>query len=185
MTCFRSTRRREVAERTSRRHEVGAGIRARQSAGWKNEHWGFGDTAGVTRPNWTIYGTFSLGQKYDYDPDTKAFYFYAGGSTFRYDPAKRDVEGSRPRNEPAADAGRNSPLVVDVLRPWISKKFVLFGGGNVPTQRGDPGTWTYSPAENRWEQVKTNRQPPAARELAACLRPRRSQGGAVRGRPAE
>ena len=42
-----------------------------------------------------------------------------------------------------------------------AKKIVLFGGGNVPTERGDPGTWTYSPAENRWEQLKPEKQPPA------------------------
>src|SRR5687767_2222484 len=30
---------------------------------WKSEAWGLTDIAGTTRPNWTIYGTFSLGQK--------------------------------------------------------------------------------------------------------------------------
>ena len=63
--------------------------------GWKDEVWGFTDADGNTRPNWTVYGTFSLGQKYDYDPDTKAFYFHAGGSTFHYDPKARTVD--RPR----------------------------------------------------------------------------------------
>src|SRR5262249_23599079 len=43
--------------------------------GWKNEVWGFVDTDGNTRPNWSVYGTFSLGGKYDYDPETKCFYF--------------------------------------------------------------------------------------------------------------
>jgi len=42
-----------------------------------------------------------------------------------------------------------------------AKKFVLFGGGNIRSERGDPGTWTYSPAENQWEQLKPDRQPPA------------------------
>src|SRR5205807_3251521 len=32
---------------------------------WKGEVWGFRDTDGNVRPNWTVYGTFSLGQKYD------------------------------------------------------------------------------------------------------------------------
>ena len=57
-----------------------------QAPAWKGEAWGFRDAEGNTRPNWTIYGTFSLGQKYDWDFDTKAFYFYAGGSTFKYEP---------------------------------------------------------------------------------------------------
>src|SRR3954469_20679526 len=38
---------------------------------WADEHWSFRDAEGNTRPNWTVYGTFSLGQKYDYDPEGK------------------------------------------------------------------------------------------------------------------
>ena len=66
-----------------------------QAPAWKDEHFHFRDAEGNVRPNWTVYGTFSLGQKYDYDPDTKAFVFYAGGRTFRYDPA--DARLDRPR----------------------------------------------------------------------------------------
>ena len=32
---------------------------------WKGEVWSLRDLEGNVRPNWTIYGTFSLGQKYD------------------------------------------------------------------------------------------------------------------------
>src|SRR5271166_1056324 len=60
-----------------------------QAPPWKDERFHLQDSAGNVRPNWTLYGTFSLGQKYAYDPDTKAFYFYLGGHTFRYDPAAR------------------------------------------------------------------------------------------------
>lgn len=66
--------------------EWGPKVGAATALRWKGESWGFRDIEGNVRPNWTIYGTFSLGQKYDYDPDTKAFYFYAGGSTFKYEP---------------------------------------------------------------------------------------------------
>src|SRR5262245_17111442 len=127
---------------------------------WKNEFWGFADAAGTTRPNWTVYGTFSLGQKYDYDPDTKAFYFYAGGSTFRYDPARREWKDLAPETNPQKALG-GTLLWSSMCYDGGAKKFVLFGGGNTPTGRGDPGTWTYSPADNRWEQVKADRQPPA------------------------
>jgi hypothetical protein len=127
---------------------------------WKDEHWGFADTAGTTRPNWTIYGTFSLGQKYDYDPDTRAFYYYAGGSTFRYDPAKHEWKDLAPETDPQKGLG-GILLWSSMCYDRSAKKFVLFGGGNVQTERGDPGTWTYSPADNRWEPVKTDRQPPA------------------------
>ncbi len=127
--------------------------------GWKDEYWGFRDTAGNTRPNWSVYGSFSLGQKYDYDPDTKAFYFYAGGSTFRYDPAAREWKDLAPATNPQKTLG-GILLWSSLCYDRSAKKFVLFGGGNIPTERGDPGTWTYSPADNRWEQVKADRQPP-------------------------
>ncbi|MDB5310189.1 MAG: hypothetical protein JWO38_4391 [Gemmataceae bacterium] len=128
--------------------------------GWKSEYWGFTDTAGITRPNWTVYGTFSLGQKYDYDPDTGAFYFYAGGSTFRYDPAKREWKDLAPETSPQKALG-GTLLWSSMCYDRSAKKFVLFGGGNIPGERGDPGTWTYSPAGNRWEQVQTDPRPPA------------------------
>jgi len=127
---------------------------------WKSEAWGLTDAACTTRPNWTIYGTFSLGQKYDYDPDTLAFYFYAGGSTFRYDPAKRAWNDLAPETSPQQALG-GILLWSSMCYDRGAKKFVLFGGGNIPSERGDPGTWAYSPAANRWEPVKTDRSPPA------------------------
>lgn len=127
---------------------------------WKDERWGFRDAAGNTRPNWTVYGTFSLGQKYDYDPDTKAFYFYSGGSTFRYDAAKREWKDLAPDTHPEKALG-GILLWSSMCYDRSAQKFVLFGGGNIQSERGDPGTWTYSPAGNRWEQLKLDRQPPA------------------------
>ena len=130
-----------------------------QAPAWKGEVWGFRDAEGNTRPNWTIYGTFSLGQKYDWDPDTKAFYFYAGGSTFKYDPAERKWTDLQPAMHPEkALNGRLlwSSMVYDAH----NKQFLLFGGGNVESERGDPGTWTYSPARNAWTQLKLDVQPP-------------------------
>jgi hypothetical protein len=127
--------------------------------GWKDESWGFRDAAGTTRPNWTVYGTFSLGQKYDYDPDTKAFYFYAGGSTFRYDPARREWKDLKPETHPQQALG-GVLLWSSMCYDRAAKAFILFGGGNVRTDRGDPGTWTYSPAANRWDRLRPGRQPP-------------------------
>jgi len=42
-----------------------------------------------------------------------------------------------------------------------AKKFILFGGGNIQTKRGDPGTWTFDPEAKKWEQVEVAKQPPA------------------------
>ncbi|HXD87630.1 MAG TPA: kelch repeat-containing protein [Urbifossiella sp.] len=124
---------------------------------WKSEYWSLVDSDGNARPNWTVYGTFSLGQKYGYDPNTKAFYFYAGGSTFRYDPAKREWKDLAPPTHPEKELG-GILLWSSMCYDAGAQRFVLFGGGNVQSPRGDPGTWTYSPAENKWERVKADKQ---------------------------
>jgi hypothetical protein len=126
---------------------------------WKGEVWGLRDIDGNVRPNWTVYGTFSLGQKYDYDPDTKAFYFYAGGSTFKYDPSQRQWTDLNPPTHPEKELG-GTLLWSSMAYDRHNRQFVLFGGGNVQTDRGDPGTWTYSPARNVWTQLKLAKQPP-------------------------
>jgi hypothetical protein len=130
--------------------------------GWKSEKWELLDSTGNVRPNWTIYGTFSLGHAYDYDPDTKTFLFYAKGKTFRYDPAARSWTDLKPAGDPAAAEGDPGSVLL-----WSSlcydrgqKLFVLFGGGNVQTERGDPGTWVYSPQDNKWTQLELKTQPP-------------------------
>lgn len=125
---------------------------------WKNEKWELVDSVGMVRPNWTIYGTFSLGHAYDYDPDTKTFLFFAHGKTFRYDPVARSWTDLKPATNPETELGGIllwSSLCYDLAQ----KQFVLFGGGNVQTERGDPGTWVYSPAENSWTDLKLTKQP--------------------------
>ncbi len=126
---------------------------------WKGELWEFRDVEGNVRPNWTVYGTFSLGQKYDYDPDTKCFTFYAKGKTFRYDPAARQWTDLAPKTDPQSALGGNL-LWSSMCYDRHNKEFVLFGGGNIQSERGDPGTWTYSPADNVWKQLALDVQPP-------------------------
>lgn len=130
-----------------------------QAPAWKDEHFHFRDAEGNVRPNWTVYGTFSLGQKYDYDPDSKCFYFYAGGRTFRYDPAGRHWTDLAPKTDPQTKLG-GILLWSSMCYDRHNKRFVLFGGGNVQSERGDPGTWTYTPADNAWARLKPERQPP-------------------------
>ena len=138
----------------------GPRVGACEAPAWKGETWGFRDLEGNIRPNWTLYGTFSLGQKYDYDPDTKAFFFYLGGSTFKYEPAGRKWTDLQPPNHPEKDLGGTPLLWSSMVYDHHNKQFVLFGGGNVQSERGDPGTWTYSPAKNTWTQLKLDKQPP-------------------------
>ncbi len=130
-----------------------------QAPAWKDERWSFLDSAGNVRPNWTVYGTFSLGQKYDYDPDTRVFWFHAGGHTFRYDPAKREWADLNPASHPEKELG-GILLWSSLCYVRHNRQLILFGGGNVQSERGDPGTWTYSPARNAWKQLALDRQPP-------------------------
>lgn len=130
-----------------------------QAPAWKDEHWSFRDVEGNVRPNWTVYGTFSLGRKYGFDPDTRKFYFYSLGKTFSYDPATRAWADLNPPTNPEGDLG-GILLWSSMCYDQHNKRFVLFGGGNIQSQRGDPGTWTYSPAENVWAQLSLDREPP-------------------------
>jgi hypothetical protein len=126
---------------------------------WKDERFDLTDAEGNTRPNWTVYGTFSLGTKYDYDSDTKSFVFYAGSRTFRYDPAERSWTDLAPRTHPEKELG-GVLLWGSMCYDRHNQRFILFGGGNVQTERGDPGTWAYTPATNAWERLKLDHQPP-------------------------
>jgi lysophospholipase L1-like esterase len=139
--------------------EWGPKFGACNAPAWKDEVFHFRDTDGNTRPNWTVYGTFSLGQKYDYDPDTKSFLFYAGGHTFRYDPARREWLDLAPKTHPQQELG-GILLWSSLCYDRHGKRFVLFGGGNVQSPRGDPGTWSYSPADNTWKNLSPEKQPP-------------------------
>ncbi|HEV3440799.1 MAG TPA: hypothetical protein VG122_25825, partial [Gemmata sp.] len=127
--------------------------------GWKDEVWGFRDVAGNTRPNWTVYGTFSLGGKYAHDPDTDAFYFCAGGSTFRYYPKSRVWIDLKRKTGPERDY-QGTLLWSSMTYDNEAKAFVLFGGGNLQTHRGDSGTWNFSPEIGAWEQIETKGTPP-------------------------
>jgi hypothetical protein len=127
---------------------------------WKDEVWSFADAKGNTRPNWTIYGTFSLGGLYAHDPESDAFYFLTSRGTFRYYPKSREWFNSRPLRGPAAELA-GTLLWSSICHDVVAKKFVLFGGGNIQTDRGDPGTWLFNPAEGEWEHLKPTTEPPA------------------------
>jgi hypothetical protein len=127
--------------------------------GWKNEVWGFADADGKTRPNWTVYGTFSLGGKYDYDPESKCFYFLAANTTFKYDPKAREWTDLRRRAGPEGTLG-GTLLWSSMSYDRELKAFALFGGGNIQTERGDPGTWTFDPHPRLWKKLDPVLQPP-------------------------
>jgi hypothetical protein len=96
-------------------------------------------------------------------PELERFFFYGfvrgrGAVTFSYDPAERAWHDLQPTDNPASVGGvlHWGTMCYDSGR----KRFVLFGGANLANERGGPGTWTYDPASNKWEELKLDRQPP-------------------------
>jgi len=126
-----------------------------------------------------VYGTFSLGGKYDYDPDTRAFYFVAGNTTFKYDPKAKEWTDLRRRNGPEGMLG-GVLLWSSMCYDRDAKQFVLFGGGNVQTERGGPGNvdlHARSPVVATGERREGTA---TARELASGVRPREQAHGPLR-----
>ncbi len=105
------------------------------------------------------------------------------GRTFRYDPVERQWSDLAPKTNPETELG-GILLWSSMCYDRHNKRFVLFGGGNVQTERGDPGTWTYTPASNIWTQLKLDLQPPQRANSRLCYDPVAQEGGPVRRRPA-
>ena len=128
---------------------------------WKQDGL-FVDVDGNTRPNWArYYWLLGSGRNCTYDSSAGRFIFYIGGKTFAYDPSGRTWK----ELTPPVDPQNSTPLKTKLLWGSIccdeaNKQLVLFGGGNSDTERGDPGTWTYSLAHNTWTQLKLDKQPP-------------------------
>lgn len=120
---------------------------------WKSEHWMLTDREGNTRPSLVTYRGNYLFAQYAYDSNSQRFYYYNRGSTYSYDPAARKWTDHQPATHPAKVLG-GTPLWGSMCYDAVNKKLFLFGGGNITSERGDLGTWTYDPAANAWAQLK-------------------------------
>ncbi|MCX7591524.1 MAG: hypothetical protein N2255_07845 [Kiritimatiellae bacterium] len=121
--------------------------------GWKSEAWTLTDTEGNIRPTLVCY---PFGKWYGmsaYAPEQGITYFYVNGSTFAYDAAARKWVDLAPANHPSRALGG---LLLWGSLCWdsINRAVVLFGGGNITSPRGDPGTWMYFPASNAWVKLE-------------------------------
>ena len=119
-----------------------------KAPGWKGEGWMLTDREGNTRPNLTTYRGVLTYNQYAWDPETRRAYFFARGSTFCYDPEARAWKDLAPKGSAPC------PLWGAMCADPVNKKIMLFGGGSVLTDRGDPGTWAYDPATNAWTELK-------------------------------
>jgi hypothetical protein len=121
---------------------------------FKNEVFTLTDKEGNVRPNLSTYRGVYYYNQYAYDSDRKRVYFHARGQTFSYDPAARRWQDLAPATSPTGGQEKPPLLWGSMCYDPVNKKVLLFGGGNVMTERGDPGTWTYDPASNTWRQLQ-------------------------------
>lgn len=131
-----------------------------KTPGWKGER--FKDAEGNIRPNWPdYYWLLGASTNYTYLPDSGLFLFYVDGRTFSYDPVKRVWKDLAPASDPQNSTPLKSRMFWgSICYDAARKQVVLFGGGNTDTERGDPGTWIYSPSTNEWKQLELKSQPP-------------------------
>ncbi|HKB37476.1 MAG TPA: kelch repeat-containing protein [Gemmataceae bacterium] len=120
---------------------------------FKNEVFALSDKDGNVRPNLSTYRGVYYYNQYAYDSDRKRVYFHARGHTFCYDPAARTWTDLAPSTSPTGGKDKPPLLWGSLCYDPVNRKILLFGGGNVQTERGDPGTWTYDPASNTWSQL--------------------------------
>src|SRR5262245_16287758 len=121
---------------------------------FKNEVFALLDQEGNVRPNLSTYRGVNYYNQYAYDSDSQRVYFFARGRTFSYEPATRVWRDLSPATSPTG--GPNAPPLLwgAMCYDPVNKQVLLFGGGNVLSDRGDCGTWAYDPVRNTWKQLQ-------------------------------
>src|SRR5262245_47637249 len=121
---------------------------------FKNEVFALLDQEGNVRPNLSTYRGVNYYNQYAYDSDRKRVYFHARGHTFCYDPAARTWTDLAPATSPTG--GKDRPLLLwgSMCYDPVNKKVLLFGGGNVLSERGDPVAWNYDPSSDTWSELQ-------------------------------
>lgn len=129
--------------------------------GWKGRV-RFKDAEGNVRPNWPdYYWLLGAAANCTYLPEDGTFLFYVNGSTFNYDPVHRTWQDLAPVSDPQNSTRLKTQLFWgSICYDQAREQVILFGGGNADTERGDPGTWVYTPRANTWRELKPKRQPP-------------------------
>lgn len=131
--------------------------------GWKGRV-RFKDAEGNVRPNWPdYYWLLGAAANCTYLPEDGTFLFYVNGSTFRYDPVHRTWKDLAPTPDPQNATTLKTQLFWgSICYDQAREQVVLFGGGNADTERGDPGTWVYTPHANTWRELKPETPPQRA-----------------------
>ncbi|MBL8025661.1 MAG: hypothetical protein JNL74_04585, partial [Fibrobacteres bacterium] len=117
-------------------------------------------TAGFMRPGLftSAYRSF---YQYAYNSDDQSIYHYMANKLLRYNTRTRIWDTLSTGIHPANSEGGDWPLIWGAIcYDAYNKEIVLFGGADVDVRNGNCGTWTYSPAANKWTKLALSVEPP-------------------------
>ncbi|HUT35926.1 MAG TPA: kelch repeat-containing protein [Planctomycetota bacterium] len=126
---------------------------------FKTPYFAMADAEGLVRPN---RRHLCMWHHYALAPWDGKVYALICGRVLCYDPRERawkDMQaaaGPMPVTKHHRESLSWSALCADP----VNREIVLFGGCGVLTENGSPGTWVYSPEENRWRKLEERTEPP-------------------------
>lgn len=128
--------------------------------GFASEGFEVADTSGFPRPSFEVYGGINSFEQYAWLSGSNTLLFYLWNRTFSYDALARAWTFHAPAIDPAG--GRMEPRLMwgSMIADATGSKVLLFGGANVHTDAGTPGTWIYEPATTTWRKVNGAEPPP-------------------------
>lgn len=127
--------------------------------GFAGERFSELDLDGVVRPSFDVYPGIPSYHQYAFDSDGGRLFFYLHNHTFSYDVVARTWTFHAPATDPAG--GPESPRLLWSAMAFdaVGEQVLLFGGANVLDDDGEPGTWLYDIAGDRWREVSGPRPP--------------------------
>ncbi|MBL8910928.1 MAG: hypothetical protein JNM17_09525 [Archangium sp.] len=133
------------------------------------------DRSGFPRPSFEVYGgTTSFQQTAWLGPQTRLL-FYLWNRTFSYDAVARAWTFHAPTTDPAGGPMQPRLMWGAMTANAAGTKVLLFGGANVHTDAGTPGTWIYDVPGNTWRQLALATEPPQRSYPSLSTDPERDQ----------
>lgn len=125
-----------------------------------SESFEMADRSGFARPSFEAYGGTNSFQQTAALGASNRLLFYIWNRTFSYDAAARAWTFHSPAIDPAGGASQPRLMWGAMTANGAGTKVLLFGGANVLSDAGTPGTWLYDVASTTWRQVSGAEPPP-------------------------
>ena len=121
--------------------------------GFVSESFEVADTSGFTRPSFEVYGGTNTFNQAAWMSGSNRLLFYLWNRTFSYDAVARAWTFHAPAIDPAGGLMEPRLMWGAMTADSTGSKVLLFGGANVHSDAGTPGTWIYEPATSTWRRV--------------------------------